>query len=373
MNGVTSNYGGDHARSCTPVSGQSPGVGLIHRSASCAQLGVRCRFGRLWLGDRHCPRTAARRRSGVRSRSTAAAASADVTSAAAGLTDRQMRDAHRQRTSCGRSCTACWWTRASRGRLATAVAALDLVRPPDAVIGRRTAAWLRGVDVRGLGATGPDGRRVHRADRAGRRCAVPASAATPHRSTGTWRTSTGVPCTTPVRTALDLLRYLPPHLGLGAADAMAHAGMFRVARPVRARGALGAAAATSTAPARLASYCEPRAESFGESWTRLRILDAGFPSPVPQVPLGHGWAHRVPARPRLSRPAAGHRVRRRRVPHRPRRPASRRGTPGPDPRRLRVDGRRRRARRDPRALAGLRACDGRAARAASPRSAERTW
>ena len=95
----------------------------------------------------------------------------------------------------------------------------------------------------------------------------------------------GIPCTTPTRTAIDLLRYLRPHLGLAAADAMAHAGMFdvddlceQVERWRRGRNIARAR--------RLASYCEPLTESYGESWLRLRILDAGFPRPEAQIPLG---------------------------------------------------------------------------------------
>lgn len=36
---------------------------------------------------------------------------------------------------------------------------------------------------------------------------------------------------------------------------------------------------------RLCSWIEPLTESFGESWLRLRILDAGFPRPRAQVPI----------------------------------------------------------------------------------------
>jgi hypothetical protein len=168
--------------------------------------------------------------------------------------------------------------------LATRVAALDLVRPPDAVIGRRTAAWLRGVDASGISPLLP----------LPVECIVPAGR-TPIRRSGVRCYSAPlvddveelgcIPCTTPLRTAVDLLRYLPSHLGLGAADAMAHAGMLQVEalceEVERWRRGRNVAQAR-----RLASYCEPLAESFGESWLRLRILDAGFPRPEAQIPLG---------------------------------------------------------------------------------------
>ena len=38
--------------------------------------------------------------------------------------------------------------------------------------------------------------------------------------------------------------------------------------------------------------CEPRTESFGESWLRLRCLDAGFPRPEAQVTLPDDVARR---------------------------------------------------------------------------------
>jgi hypothetical protein len=166
----------------------------------------------------------------------------------------------------------------------TRVAALDLVRPPYAVIGRRSAAWLRGIDVRGPSEMGPV--QVE--------CLVPAGC-TPLRHPGVRCFSAplvdddveevaGVPCTAALRTAVDLLRYLPPHLGLGAADAMAHAGMVDVTalREQLERSHRGRNIARAR---RLAALCEPLTESFGESWTRLRIVDAGFPKPEAQVPL----------------------------------------------------------------------------------------
>jgi hypothetical protein len=168
----------------------------------------------------------------------------------------------------------------------TRAAALQLARPGEAVIGRRTAAWLRGIEPSGL-----DGPRPMPVE-----CVV-ASGCAPLRRPGVRCYSAslagdveeveGVACTTSVRTALDLLRHLPPHLGLGYADAMAHAGLFPVTALVeRAEGWRGGR--NIARARRLAALCEPLTESFGESWTRLRILDAGFPRPTAQVPLGEG-------------------------------------------------------------------------------------
>jgi hypothetical protein len=169
---------------------------------------------------------------------------------------------------------------------ATRRAALELVVPPGAVVARSTAAWVRGVDVTGVGTRGdppvvecivPPGRALP--GRPGVRCHRLPLLADDVEQLG------GVRSTTPVRTAVDLLFQLRRHVALAAVDAMAGAGMFTPDQLVAAvdrwpdrRGCAGAR--------RLASSCEPGSQSFGESWMRLRILDAGFPRPVAQVPLG---------------------------------------------------------------------------------------
>ena len=163
--------------------------------------------------------------------------------------------------------------------------AIGLVLPPGAVISRSTAAWLHGVDVR------PPGQHTSIPVV---ECAIDtrAAAGVPIRRPGVRCTGArldgdvtevgGLPCTTPERTAADLLRWLPPFMGLGAVDAFAHLGLAEPAdvgtvlsrfpghrHVARARGLL--------------SWCEPLTESFGESWLRLRLLEAGFPTPQAQV------------------------------------------------------------------------------------------
>ena len=165
------------------------------------------------------------------------------------------------------------------------IGAIRLVRPHDTVICRRTAAWLLGVDARGISpqealpveCVVPSGRTPAR--RRGVRCYSAPLADDDVTVVG------GVPCTTPTRTALDLLRYLRPHLGLAVADALAHAGLLSVDDLV-ARAEAWQRGRNIQQARRLAALCEPRSESFGESWLRLRILDAGFPPPEVQVPLG---------------------------------------------------------------------------------------
>ena len=164
-------------------------------------------------------------------------------------------------------------------------ACAGLVLPAGAAVGRRTAAWLWGVDGRSPGEhlSVPDAE-----------CVVP-SGVEPVRRPGVRCFQApltddeivvvdGVPVTTPLRTALDCARYLPPFMGLGTIDAMAHQKLVvpeeMAVEIERFRGDRFVARAR-----RLITACEPRTESFGESWLRLRCLDAGFPRPEAQVNL----------------------------------------------------------------------------------------
>lgn len=101
----------------------------------------------------------------------------------------------------------------------------------------------------------------------------------------------GVPTTTPTRTALDLARWSPRHLGLAALDAFANAGLVS---PEEIRARLdGLAGQRFAARARdLVELCEPATESAGESWLRLRLVDAGLPRPSVQVSLCSGGTER---------------------------------------------------------------------------------
>ncbi len=168
--------------------------------------------------------------------------------------------------------------------LALRAAGLRLRLPPDAVVCRRTAAWLFGVDGAGPGED-PGALPIE--------CAVP-TGRTPVRRPGVIGLAAppddevvlidGIPCTTPVRTAVDVLRWCPPHVGLAVADAMAAAGVIG-ARPVQARVEEFAGAPGVRRARYLAALIEPLAQSKGETWLRLRVVDAGFPRPRAQIPV----------------------------------------------------------------------------------------
>ena len=168
--------------------------------------------------------------------------------------------------------------------LASRAACLKLRLPPGAVVGRVTAAWIWGIDGRSpdqlhtpppVECIVPPGRQPLR--RPGVRCYV-AQVGSEICEVG------GIPVTTPVRTALDTLRWLPPHMGLAIADALAAAGLVTrdglLRRAHESPGVHGIARAR-----RLADLVEPRTESMGESWLRLRIVDAGFPRPTVQIEI----------------------------------------------------------------------------------------
>jgi len=163
--------------------------------------------------------------------------------------------------------------------------AAALVLPRGGVLARRTAAWLHGVDPRSP---------AERSQPVPVECVVPRGVVPVRRrglhcfqaplDEGDVLRIGGLPCTTPARTTLDLLRWLAPPFGLAAADVFAARELVdpdavltmlerwpgeRFVRQAR----------------QLAGWIEPLAESKGESWLRLRILEAGFPRPRAQVPI----------------------------------------------------------------------------------------
>lgn len=168
--------------------------------------------------------------------------------------------------------------------LQTRAAAAALVLPAGGVLCRSTVAWLRGIG------------RVWSLDQNALppvECVVPPGL-TPVRRPGLRcysaplerRDVVADPLarTTDLRTVLDLARWLPRPMALAAVDSAAHLGLVDLNDAActieRFAGHRGAAQARE-----LIGHGEPLAESFGESWLRLRILEAGFPRPRAQVPV----------------------------------------------------------------------------------------
>jgi len=159
--------------------------------------------------------------------------------------------------------------------------ALHLVMPPHGVLYGCSAAWALGVDAF------PPAQRFNFTPT----CVVPHGTT---RCTSAYvcclegylpreeiMTTDGLRLTVPVRTTVDMLRRLRRPYALSAADVMAHAELVSVselmAYIVRLKRFPGIVQARE-----LVVLVEPRAESSGESWERLRIIDAGFPRPEPQ-------------------------------------------------------------------------------------------
>lgn len=177
-------------------------------------------------------------------------------------------------------------------------AVLALALPEGAVATRGAAAWLHGFDPRAPHERGAPLPLECVADPASGLLVPDRRGLTTHLDRlprGDTTTVRGVPVTTVDRTALDVARFLAPHMGLAVVDAMAHAGLVDPLLlrprydewPERQRW-MGRGKRTL-------DLCEPKTESYGESWTRLRIVDAGFPRPEPQiwVPEERRGAHRL--------------------------------------------------------------------------------
>lgn len=161
------------------------------------------------------------------------------------------------------------------------VRALSLVTPANAIVCDETAAWAHGLDIFAPGRRrdlAPSmlvrhGKgRVERPGSRGRQAIIDAQDI---------EFIDGLFVTTALRTTSDLLRRMYRPYALAAADTFAHAGLINPPELLdyvsRLKGFRGIVQARS-----LAAIVEPKTQSPGESWQRLRILDAGLPPPEPQ-------------------------------------------------------------------------------------------
>ena len=99
---------------------------------------------------------------------------------------------------------------------------------------------------------------------------------------------TGVPATTPARTALDLACRYPVDKAVAAIDALSRATDLKTIHveilAERYRGRRGIRRARFAL-----SLVDPGAESPRETWLRLLLIRAGFPPPRTQVPVYDGY------------------------------------------------------------------------------------
>ncbi|TNC49715.1 hypothetical protein [Mumia zhuanghuii] len=168
------------------------------------------------------------------------------------------------------------------------VSAVRLVTPPHAVVSDCFASWLWGVDTfrpseRHLltpTLVVPHGSgRVRAPGVLCRQAVLPVTDTTD---------IDGIRVTTAIRTASDLLRKMWRPYALAAADGLVRAELLALPdleEYVRAlKGYRGAPQARE-----LVGLVDPGAESRGESWQRLRIIDAGLPRPTTQLHVVDEW------------------------------------------------------------------------------------
>jgi very-short-patch-repair endonuclease len=163
--------------------------------------------------------------------------------------------------------------------------ALAKVLPGDSVICRQSAAWLYGIDTAALSDRG----QVPLLEfvRPTKSRAVRTAGASGHSQTlldDDVIEIAGLRVTSPVATAVHLARHLRRPFALSALDAMARAGLVSVYQ-VRDAVRRYPRHPQIVQARELARVMDARAESPGESWLRLRIIDAGFPAVVPQVQI----------------------------------------------------------------------------------------
>jgi hypothetical protein len=178
---------------------------------------------------------------------------------------------------------------AADDNLTMRASALAKVAPDHVVVCDRTAAWLWGADVIGPGFRNVipplDVFRVRGHNRL-RRVGCRAGTRTLDQRIDL-TTVNGVLVTRPLRTALDLGRFLRRDEALAALDALLRvAGLSNddLSRQLpRFRGQRGVVQLRE-----LVALADPRAESGGESVSRLRLIDGGLP--VPQLQ----WKIRTP-------------------------------------------------------------------------------
>jgi hypothetical protein len=161
--------------------------------------------------------------------------------------------------------------------------ALARVLPRGAAVSRVGAAWIHGVDCRAPGQL-TDPLPLDCVVATGREPPSPrgVSGHVDRLPDGDVVHVDGVPVTSPERTAVDLARFLPTFMGLAAVDALARGHRLDPA-VLRRRIEEWPGQRYVVRARRVLALCEPETESFGESWLRLRIVDAGFPRPEIQI------------------------------------------------------------------------------------------
>ncbi|SFN29865.1 hypothetical protein [Actinomadura madurae] len=177
--------------------------------------------------------------------------------------------------------------------LTARAAALSGLLPDDVVIARRTAAWIWGLDVLPPGVNEADWDVELITPRSpGTDSGVPAftaeNAALPADHV-VERSDVRVTCL--ARTALDCARWLPRYEAVAALDQFLRRGVDPGELTAMARTLPGYRG--NKRLRQIVRLGDRGAASPGESWTRVAVVEAGFPPPKTQVqvmgPRGHWW------------------------------------------------------------------------------------
>ncbi|MDL4821482.1 hypothetical protein [Actinomadura opuntiae] len=174
---------------------------------------------------------------------------------------------------------------ADRGSsLTDRAAALSRLLPPDAVIARRSAAWIWGIDVLPPGVSETDW-DVELITPRPAECATgpPLTAEHVDLPSGHIEERAGVRVTSRTRTALDCTRWLPRAEAVAALDQFLRQGVDTDELRTMARTLEGYRGNRRLRD--LLRLGDQGAASPGESWTRTAIVDAGFPRPRTQIPV----------------------------------------------------------------------------------------
>ncbi len=171
--------------------------------------------------------------------------------------------------------------------LSTRAAGVALVLPEHAVLCRRTAAWLRGIDLRCPGEpplavevlVGVGTEPLHRRGVIAHQSKLPDDDV---------ETIADLAVTSGLRTAADLGRYRPRTEAVVALDALAHAGHCRLEDVAQLLPGLRRQRGVRQLDLVL-RLANPRSESPMETRTRIVIVDAGLPCPEVQFEVFDHW------------------------------------------------------------------------------------
>ncbi|WP_396448653.1 hypothetical protein [Actinomadura sp.] len=170
--------------------------------------------------------------------------------------------------------------------LTARAAALSGLLPREAVVGRRTAAWIWGLDVLppGVDEAGWDVELVTPRTSG----SEPVTADTVELPAGHVMEEADVRLTSPARTALDCARWLPRLAAVAALDQFLRQGVATGELTAMARALAGYRG--NKRLREIIRLADRGAASPGETWVRVALADTGFPRPHTQVPVrgAHG-------------------------------------------------------------------------------------